>query len=309
MPDQTRPPPAQVPVGPWTSLTPEPIRMIRVSGRPGSRANASALFFGPPDLSALDGANLVRALLPPPPPRRRPMPADRPTVYIATRLERHADHNLVRDALERLGIGCSYDWTTHGPVFREGIPRIREVAKAEMDGVLQADAVVVLLPGGRGTHAELGAALAAGKPTVLHSLTPDLHLGATSETCAFYHHPLVIPVETDPGDGWANVVAEATAPAARLSWSRRVKVHEDEDQEPVSIRDGLVGRVLDAVRAVRTHRANVKGGAAAWSRGLLGQGPKVPLELGVTEGKKLADDLEEAMTALDAYDARTRPPT
>jgi hypothetical protein len=112
-------------------------------------------------------------------------------VYIATRLERHLQHNLVRDALARFGVGCSYDWTTHGPVFREGIPRIREVAKAEIDGVLQADAVVVLLPGGRGTHAELGAALAAKKPVIVHSFCAETDFGNGSDACAFYHHPLV----------------------------------------------------------------------------------------------------------------------
>lgn len=111
-------------------------------------------------------------------------------VYIATRLERWQDHNQVRDALAALGHTLTYDWTVHGSVWADGAARIREVATLELEGVLDADLVVVLLPGGRGTHAELGAALGAGRPVLLHSLDPIL-LDASPETCAFYHHPLV----------------------------------------------------------------------------------------------------------------------
>lgn len=111
--------------------------------------------------------------------------------YVATRLERAAEHNLVRDTLMKLGHEITYDWTVHGPVWRDGPERIREVAQRELQGVLDADVVVVLLPGGRGTHAELGMALAANKPVLLHG---DVHMfGADPETCAFYHHPNVRP--------------------------------------------------------------------------------------------------------------------
>jgi len=109
--------------------------------------------------------------------------------YIATKLERHAEHNIVRDSLAKQGWEISYDWTVHGPVWRDGKKRIQQVSVAETQGVLDADLVVVLLPGGRGTHTELGMAIAAGKPILLHSLDPAL-FEAGSETCAFYHHPL-----------------------------------------------------------------------------------------------------------------------
>lgn len=107
--------------------------------------------------------------------------------YIATRLENHAAHNVVRDAMAAEGHEITYDWTTHGPVWRDGLMRIREVAHAETQGVLDADLVIVLLPGGRGTHVELGIAIAAGKRVLLHSENGD-PFGATPETCAFYHH-------------------------------------------------------------------------------------------------------------------------
>ena len=110
--------------------------------------------------------------------------------YIASKLENHAEHNRVRDMLNALGHEITYDWTHHGPVYRSGLDRVREVAQLETQGVLDADFVVVLWPGGRGTHVELGVALAAGKPVIFISAVEDHH-AATQETCAFYHHPLV----------------------------------------------------------------------------------------------------------------------
>ena len=69
--------------------------------------------------------------------------------YIATRLENHAAHNELRDELTKLGHEITYDWTTHGPVWRSGVKVIAQTAVAEMEGVRSADFVIVLLPGGR----------------------------------------------------------------------------------------------------------------------------------------------------------------
>jgi hypothetical protein len=111
--------------------------------------------------------------------------------YIATRLESHVAHNEVRDLLIGFGHEIAYDWTTHGPVWRSGVKVIADTAVAEIEGVRRADFVVVILPGGRGTHAELGMALAFGKPTLIASAGGAM-LSACPETCAFYWHPLAI---------------------------------------------------------------------------------------------------------------------
>jgi nucleoside 2-deoxyribosyltransferase len=110
--------------------------------------------------------------------------------YIATKLENHAQHNKVRDVLNAMGHQITYDWTSHGPVWTSGIGRIREVSILETNGVLDADVVVILWPGGRGTHVELGMAIAARKPVIFMSTNLEHHI-ASPETCAFYHHPLV----------------------------------------------------------------------------------------------------------------------
>lgn len=110
-------------------------------------------------------------------------------VYIATGLANARQHNRLRDELQRLGVGLTYDWTTHGAVFERGRGGMRQVAYDESQGVLAADLVVVLLPGGRGTHAEMGMAIAGGKQVVLCGAGSDALDGP--EACAFYHHPLV----------------------------------------------------------------------------------------------------------------------
>lgn len=110
--------------------------------------------------------------------------------YIASKLENHIAVTELRDVLASLSHEITYDWTVHGPVYRSGLARVREVAVDEAQGVLAADFVVVLWPGGRGTHVELGMAIAAGKPVIFIS-DNEAHHEATTETCAFYHHPLV----------------------------------------------------------------------------------------------------------------------
>lgn len=108
--------------------------------------------------------------------------------YIATSLSRSVPHNFVRDALNTLGHEISYDWTLHGSVKSVSKERLQQVAIFELNGVLEADFVVVLLPGGKGTHLELGFAMGNNKKIFLHSEDPTLFdLGP--QTSAFYHHP------------------------------------------------------------------------------------------------------------------------
>jgi hypothetical protein len=108
----------------------------------------------------------------------------------------------VKGMLDAAGWTHTYDWTVHGSVQKCGTERIAEVAKAETLGVMKADVVIVLLPGGRGTHVEIGLALAnlwacGSRPEdqdiliCLYSPNPDEDFGTTGKTCAFYHYPNV----------------------------------------------------------------------------------------------------------------------
>lgn len=87
--------------------------------------------------------------------------------YIATSLENVVGHHAIRNVLLERGLILTYDWTTHGTAWPRGSAYVRNVIRAEQAGVRDADFVIVLLPGGKGTHVELGMALALNKPVLL----------------------------------------------------------------------------------------------------------------------------------------------
>jgi nucleoside 2-deoxyribosyltransferase len=105
--------------------------------------------------------------------------------YIATGFENKVEHNRVRDLLISDGHEITYDWT----IMEAGVtdfPIQRAIAKAEIQGVIDADFLIVLLPGKFGTHAELGAALALDKPVIL--------CGEMVGECIFHAHPHVMRI-------------------------------------------------------------------------------------------------------------------
>ena len=111
--------------------------------------------------------------------------------YVASGLVNRDRVRSVVDALAALGHTPAYDWTLHGDVRRCGEERMREVAGKEAQGVVESELVLLMLPGGAGTHTELGLALAArgNKRILLWSATGREFQG--NETCVFYHHPAV----------------------------------------------------------------------------------------------------------------------
>jgi nucleoside 2-deoxyribosyltransferase len=146
--------------------------------------------------------------------------------YIATRLENAAGHARVRALLEERGHVLTYDWTAHGSVQDQGEARLRQVAQAETSGVVTADAVIVLLPGGCGTHAELGIAIGRDVPVVLHTDGQDERLWEADRWCAFYAHPRVVRVRTDQEllaelqlMGWATKRAPKAAPPVKPAFT------------------------------------------------------------------------------------------
>ena len=105
-------------------------------------------------------------------------------VYIASKIENFRQVQAVRDALLMAGHIITYDWTRHGSVVGN-LEYLKEVAENEREGVVSADVVIVLLPGGRGTHAELGMANALKIPVMLIA-DDDTYFRSDDNTCAFY---------------------------------------------------------------------------------------------------------------------------
>lgn len=123
--------------------------------------------------------------------------------YIATKLENHKQHNIVRDILvNEYKYQITYDWTVHGPVWSKGVSEIKRVQQLEINGVKDADVVIVLsncpdknIPTGRGTHVELGLAIAYEKDIYIvgnRKIISEAH----TDTCAFWHNDLVNAFET-----------------------------------------------------------------------------------------------------------------
>ena len=102
--------------------------------------------------------------------------------YLATRVDLSARASLLLEALKAQGWERTFAWT--GEIDPD---RYAETALKEIEGVREADVVIALLPGGRGTHVEIGAALGLGKPVILHA--PDRDSLTKPYPCVFHYHP------------------------------------------------------------------------------------------------------------------------
>ena len=112
--------------------------------------------------------------------------------YIATGLENAARASALAEILKRRGHEHTYDWTVHGDIRREGETRMSEVAFNELRAVRDAELVVVLFPGGSGTHTELGVAIATrtNKRIILWS-EDGAQFNYDERACTFYFHPSI----------------------------------------------------------------------------------------------------------------------
>jgi nucleoside 2-deoxyribosyltransferase len=106
--------------------------------------------------------------------------------YLATRKDRSEEAMALMAALKTHGWERTYAWTATDGAGSEEYP---DIALKELKGVAEADALIVLLPGGYGTHVEIGAALALGKRVILHA--PDRKTLETPYPCPFHYHPSV----------------------------------------------------------------------------------------------------------------------
>jgi nucleoside 2-deoxyribosyltransferase len=107
-----------------------------------------------------------------------------PKFYLATKRTRAAQAEKLLEALNSRGWERTFTWNGKDKAGNDEYP---ELALAELAGVREADVLIALLPGGYGTHVEIGAALALGKPVILHA--PDQKTLDTPYPCVFHYHP------------------------------------------------------------------------------------------------------------------------
>ena len=103
--------------------------------------------------------------------------------YVASGLQNKEAVQKVSERLTQLGWHHMYDWTLNEHV--DSIETLQEIGTLEKLAVKASDVVVVMLPGGKGTHIELGMALAWDKRIFLYD--PSNEVMNVSTTCTFYH--------------------------------------------------------------------------------------------------------------------------
>ena len=119
------------------------------------------------------------------------------TFYVASRVENISQVRIVQHELTSRGMRLLYDWTTHGSLASASNEDITRAVLAETDAAKSAKLLVVLLPGGRGTHSELGLALGGAAEHVV--------LVGEADFCLFYKHPKVTQIT---GPDWMVKLAE-----------------------------------------------------------------------------------------------------
>ena len=110
--------------------------------------------------------------------------------YIASKLENYEAVQCLSRKLKSAGWIHTYDWTVHGSVKEGSVELLKEIGQKEYDGVKDADIIIVLTPQGRGTHTELGMAIALNKKIYLCHVD-DTYFNCDDNTSAFYWLPQV----------------------------------------------------------------------------------------------------------------------
>ncbi|NKE04076.1 group-specific protein [Mesobacillus selenatarsenatis] len=112
--------------------------------------------------------------------------------YVASSFRNMDAVMYVSKQLVHQGYMYTYDWTKNVKA-REGntllLEDLKVIGQHEKNAVKESDFIVVILPGGKGTHIELGIALGLGNKIFLYS--SDRAIDHVETTSTFYHLPEV----------------------------------------------------------------------------------------------------------------------
>jgi len=108
--------------------------------------------------------------------------------YVAGSFTNFALVRGIAELLKEHGWLHTYDWTSVETEAEKDKPSI---AVDEINAVVTADLIIVVISPNkaqRGTHCEIGAALATGKKILLFA-QDEAHIYADGYTCVFHQHP------------------------------------------------------------------------------------------------------------------------
>ncbi len=112
--------------------------------------------------------------------------------YIASGIKNGERVSQLSRVLKGRGHELTYDWTERGDIRSEGESIMSEVAFNELRAVRDAELVIVLLPGGAGTHTELVVAIATrSNKRILIWSEEGAEFCGDERTCTFYFHSSV----------------------------------------------------------------------------------------------------------------------
>lgn len=94
---------------------------------------------------------------------------------------------VAQDIEIQLGWERTYDWTQN--IRAQTIVALTDIGIKEYEGVLNADVVIVILPGGKGCHTEMGIAIGSQKHLLLYD--PDRTLDNLDNVTTFYFLPQI----------------------------------------------------------------------------------------------------------------------
>jgi len=111
--------------------------------------------------------------------------------------------NYYARLLKENGWEQTYDWVKN---ISDDISRndMIKYASLESQGIVDADVVIMLLPGGRGAHIELGMAMALNKKIFLCSTTKEEF--SIENTVAFYELPKIIQLVGNADDNVKKII-------------------------------------------------------------------------------------------------------
>ena len=143
--------------------------------------------------------------------------------YLATRVENWENANEVADAMCCAGWAQTYRWTANGKngnVEHLDEALKQKVAIEETAGVSACDVLIVLAPGGRGTHCEAGIALGQNKPIFIWAEKEKDLKSSDGQITTFYYHPNVTRCVCKKDDLVKNILAWSKRAVKKEIWSR-----------------------------------------------------------------------------------------
>jgi nucleoside 2-deoxyribosyltransferase len=103
--------------------------------------------------------------------------------YIASSFTNKETVRVLASRLIEEGFTQTYDWTKNERATT--LTDLARIGEEEKNAVMSADFFVLLLPGGKGSHVELGIAIGLGKRVYMYA--PDNELNHLETTPTFYY--------------------------------------------------------------------------------------------------------------------------